>query len=255
MAIKKRHILSAVLVAVLLLSVVSSAALGQEGRLDIAKGTYSYADWLGEKWRNVEACASWTGPKRASIDDPDDSAWVCQSCTLGWSYDDPRHYWFTTYTPGSLNHAITVRARSTPSGVRFSDPAGFANTQAGEPAEDMLAYALDTLWNFAMSFLHLPFPSPWSLLGYGEDSEEITITRDSDWRGGKFKYNTCPDLQGADWFWMLLKPVSTGTFYAEICPSGEAGHYYSSFWGVPVFVKQHDVYLYMLFHFRVYMRD
>lgn len=204
----------------------------------------------GERWRNVEACASWVGEKYVVAPSPYSTAMNHQANTLEWSYDGPRAYGYAVYTPSSRNHEITVRAKpSTPSNVRFTDPYGYDNSQTGSPP-GLITYALDTLWNFATSFLLLPFPSPWGLLLLGEGSE-LTITRDSDLRGGRFEYNARPDLQGADWLWYIEKPVNTGWYHSEITGTGEAGYDYYHYMGGSAFIKERDIILYLNLWFLV----
>jgi hypothetical protein len=102
-----------------------------------------------------------------------------------------------------------------------------------------------------MGILQLPFPSPWGLFILSEQGSGITIIRHSALRGGTFIYHDNPDLQGADWLWLIEKPVNTGIYYQYTIVRGEAGLSYAT-WGGGGFIKEYDFPLYMGHHFYVY---
>jgi hypothetical protein len=252
MATRKRNILLGVLGAVLVLTIVSSSALGWE-KLYSPRRANIYSDVLGDDWLIVQAYADIVGERYVVAPSPYSTVLTNEASTFGWSYDGPRIYWWYAYLPDSQNHKIKVRnwfndSWPTPSRPRLTDPFGYDNSQASS-IPGILEYALDTLWNYGMSILHLPFPSPWGLILLSEGSG-VTITRDSDLRGGTFRYNSDPGLQGADWLWYIVKPVNTGVYYIDEHALGEAGLAYISWYG-STFVKEADVDLYFFFYFIV----
>ncbi len=168
-----------------------------------------------------------------------------QASTFGWSYDDTRWSGRQPYTPNPRNHKITVRAFNTPSSVRFTDPWGYDNSQSQGGLPDELQYALDVLWNFAISHVGLPLPSPWGLIRLDEGSR-LEITRDSDLKGGTFRYNAEPSLQGADWLWYIDSPVNTGWYLIDVHALGEAGFNYYPF------IHVDDIDIWLFADFEVY---
>ena len=253
MKIRKRHILVAVLGAVLVLSLVSSSAPGWSELRSSPQRWTIYSDVLGDDWLIVQAYANIVGERRKSFDGPDDTVLTNEASTFGWSYDNPRYYWWYAYLPASQNHEIKVRNWyndyfPTPSRPRIMSALGWDNAQASS-IEDPLLYALDTLWNYALSFLHLPFPSPWGLLY--QTQPDVTVIYDNDFRGATFRYNNDPDLQGANWLWYITSPVNPGYYYMEEYARGEAGYSFITPWG-STFVKEADVDIYFFFYFSLY---
>lgn len=132
------------------------------------------------------------------------------------------------YTPNSRNHKITVSAVNTPSSVRIIDPLGFDNPQTESDLPDDLQYVLDVLWDFAMFYVSLPFPSPWGLI-LDEQEVRVQVIIDNDLKGGTFRYNAEPSLQGADWIWSIDLPVNRGWYLIDVHTLAEAGfNYYPS---------------------------
>ena len=237
----KQHILAIMLV---LLPLCSSIVAAWD-TLDGPQKQNIYADWESQgDWLIIQAYADVTGERHVHAPSPDITALTHQASTFGLSYDDTRWDGRQPYTPNSRNHKITVRAISPPSSVRFTDPFGYDNSH-DQSIPDILEYALDTLWGFATSYVNLPLPSPWGLLQLDEGGR-LDITRDSDLKGGTFRYKAEPSLQGADWLWYIDKPVNTGWYLIDVHALAEAGlNYYP-------FIHVDDIDIWLFADFEVY---
>lgn len=150
--------------------------------------------------------------------------WIHQACTYGLSISDGRYIYGDYYEPKILRHKIRVVVHdknSIPSTIRFTDPYGYMNRQPGNNPNSIILYALDLLWNFVMSHINLPIPSPWQLLLKSEGSELIII-RDADLMGVTFKYSDLATLHGADWLVYIDRPVQPGYYAIDVYSKGRA---------------------------------
>ena len=241
MSISRSNILLAMLI---LLPFCSAIA----GALDALSGPYTqsvYYDWNGETWLIVQAYADVAGEPSKNAPTPDSTVITHQASTFGWSYDDTRWSRRQPYTPNSRNHKITVSAVNTPSSVRIIDPLGFDNPQTESDLPDDLQYVLDVLWDFAMFYVSLPFPSPWGLI-LDEQEVRVQVIIDNDLKGGTFRYNAEPSLQGADWIWSIDLPVNRGWYLIDVHTLAEAGfNYYPS-------IHVDDIDIWLFADFEVY---
>lgn len=193
MSISRSNILLPMLILLPFCSAIAAA-------LDALSGPYTqsvYYDWNGETWLIVQAYADVAGEPSKNAPTPDSTVITHQASTFGWSYDDTRWSRRQPYTPNSRNHKITVSAVNNP------------QTESDLP--DDLQYVLDVLWDFAMFYVSLPFPSPWGLI-LDEQEVRVQVIIDNDLKGGTFRYNAEPSLQGADWIWSIDLPVNRGWY-------------------------------------------
>ena len=253
---KKRCILVAVLSAALILSLLPSNVLGWD-KLYPPRRVNLYTSWSSTNdWLYAQAWADIVGERRCSSVDEWSTVETHQASTFAWTYSESRRTWWgmAISSPASREHKINVQNwfnsyYPTPSIPTLMYLRGYDNSVATQPPSPELLYALDTLWNFIMDMLHLPLPSPKGLIW--RDTPAITVSYDSDWRGGHIHFNNDPSLQGADWLWYINKPVNTGYYYFEEYVTGEAGIYTSTPWGSS-FATEDDVCIYFFWYVGVY---
>ena len=188
------------------------------------KKDYYYYDYQrNENWLVTQAYSVTVADvKQVIIYNPYETVIVHQACTYGLSISDGRYIYGDYYEPKVLNHKIRVEVHdknSIPSTIRFTDPYGYTNAPPGSGADPIILYALDILWNFVVSQIRLPVPSPWQLL-LKQEGNGLTITRDADAMGVTFIYVGEPTLQGADWLVYVDKPVQQGYYAIDVYSKG-----------------------------------
>ena len=207
-----------------------------------------YKDWSGEDWLIVQAYTNVAGERWVSAPSRYSTVLTHQACTLGFGYGSTKSYWGISYHPDSQNHKIVVEAIRTPSSIRITDPFGYDNEE-DQSIPAIVQFALDALWDFAVSYTTLPLPSPWGLML--QDGNRLEISRSSDLKECTFRFKAEPQLQGADWLWYIDKPVKTGWYLINVHSQAEAGLFVASL-HAQGFVKIEDIDLIMWADFKVY---
>jgi len=184
-----------------------------------------YSSWNSSNdWLIVQGAADTTGD---SYRYPNTVTEVRRINTFTLAYANYRQSWGTYFFPSSRNHKIRsnlAKYMSNPSTVEYTECYTYSNVQTSS-LDPAVQYALDTLWNYLMSILKLPFPSPWGLIPTGNG---ITVTKDADLMGITVSYNYSPQIQGCDYHIYIdkdpiygLAPV--GTYYIDVSAQAEAG--------------------------------
>ncbi|WP_202319593.1 hypothetical protein [Archaeoglobus neptunius] len=235
-------------IAILLFLITVTPATGWE-LLDGPVIKSVYKDWDGENWLIVQAYSDTAGERWIYTPSQYSTVLTHQSCTFGFGYGEGKCYFGICYLPDSREHKIVVKAENTPSNVRITDPFGYDNEER-QSIPEIVRFALDALWNFAVSYIKLPLPSPWGLM-LQEEGNRLDISRSSDLKECTFRFKAEPNLQGADWLWYIDKPVNAGWYFISVYVQAEAGLFISSLHGQG-FVKVEDVSLLMWPNFKVY---
>lgn len=222
--------------------------------LDKLDGPYSqrvYVNWDNQNyWLIVEAYATVVGERYVYASNPNSTVLTHQAITYGINKDpNLRFAYVCSFIASTREHIIRVSAIPyTP--VRITDTYAYDNAQT-TTVNAYVRYALDILWNFAISYSKLPLPSPWGLIS--QSPPRIEIQRDLDLRGATFKYNYNPTLQGADWLWYVDKPVNINAWYfIDVHARGEAGVIQSCPGLDPSFLKEGDIDILLYADFYVY---
>jgi hypothetical protein len=222
---KKSNVVRFVAVFLLLtFSLISTSTARAYVTVD-QRGQSVYSSWNSSNdWLIVQGAADTTGD---SYRYPNTVTEVRRINTFTLAYANYRQSWGTYFFPGSRNHKIVsklAKYEPNPSTVKYTQCDTYSNVQTSS-LDPAVQYALDTLWNYLMSILQLPFPSPWGLIPTGNG---ITVTKDTDLMGITVSYNYSPQVQGCDYQIYINKDpqngyAPTGGYYIDVMAQAEAG--------------------------------